>query len=377
MFSFFEVKRSSGKRSWTGALAAVVACAFIATSCQPYAAHRPINEVTIARLSYHGWRDAEVLSNGMVEVVVVPEIGRVMQFGFLNSRGDLEEQPFWNNGALYGELADSTSRYWKNFGGDKAWPAPQTGLVRIEGRAWPPPPAFDSLPMTSIVGHFGLASQRNKSATGSIQLTSATDKYGIRVTRWITLDNHRPVMTIKTTFEKVQDGPVRVSIWVVTQLNEPERVFFVLPTKPKMPGSFVRLMGTPVGLEHEGRLLSLTRDPRIPSKIGTEALSLIWVGPDATLVLQSDCKDRQIISTGVGQPIERKQYPDKGSKAEVYTNPDPLPYVELETLCPLHTMQLGQSESQTSTYTLMHRTTTPDEEARSILDKLMRAGLPQ
>ena len=46
------------------------------------------------------------------------------------------------------------------------------------------------------------------------------------------------------------------------------------------------------------------------------------------------------------------EYPDEGSSAEVYTNSDPLKYVELEMLGPLQTLKVGDSVSQTNTYTL-------------------------
>src|SRR5262245_43962467 len=81
--------------------------------------------VTIARTNYHGWPEAYVMSNGKVTAVVVPAIGRVMQFGFAG-----EEGVFWENRALDGRLADGqllvwAAKDWVNFGGDKTWPAPE------------------------------------------------------------------------------------------------------------------------------------------------------------------------------------------------------------------------------------------------------------
>src|ERR1051325_7620506 len=48
--------------------------------------------LSIRRTNYHGWPDAYIVSNPKVEVVVVPAIGRVLQFRFIG-----EEGVFWEN----------------------------------------------------------------------------------------------------------------------------------------------------------------------------------------------------------------------------------------------------------------------------------------
>ena len=71
-----------------------------------------------AETNYHGWHEAWRCQNDQVEVLVVPEIGRIMQFRFMDDAGS-----FWENGALAGHRTDRTSKTWLNFGGDKPWPA--------------------------------------------------------------------------------------------------------------------------------------------------------------------------------------------------------------------------------------------------------------
>jgi len=60
----------------------------------------------ISTVNYHGWADSFVLSNGTVEAVVVPAVGRVMQFHFVGE-GDV----LWENTDLQGKPADITLRY--------------------------------------------------------------------------------------------------------------------------------------------------------------------------------------------------------------------------------------------------------------------------
>ncbi|MGD0831841.1 MAG: hypothetical protein ABR907_12910, partial [Terracidiphilus sp.] len=62
------------------------------------------------------------------------------------------------------------------------------------------------------------------------------------------------------------------------------------------------------------------------------------------------------------------EYPDGGSVTEVYTNPDPLAYVELETLGPLATLQIGEQIERSAIYTILPRSMPDgDAEARKIL----------
>ena len=71
----------------------------------------------------------------------------------------------------------------------------------------------------------------------------------------------------------------------------------------------------------------------------------------------------------IDSPRETKgEFPDQGSSAEIYTNPDPLPYVELELLGPLHPMKPGNRIQRHNTYTLQRRTEADAAaEARKIL----------
>ena len=198
--------------------------AMLALFCLPAFAQKP-RKITIQKpiqkQSYRGWpgwpswEDALVMSNGLVEAVIVPSIGRVMQFRFVGEAG-----VFWENAALAGKPVNAASNDWGNFGGDKSWPAPQSEWPKITPRAWPPPVAFDSMPCTvKVIGN-------------TVELTTPVDPhYGIRVVRTISLDARQPVMNIKTAYEKVEGDPRKVGIWVITQLPEPVMVYVPLPAQ--------------------------------------------------------------------------------------------------------------------------------------------------
>lgn len=293
---------------------------------------------------YFGWDRALSISNGVVEAVIVPAIGRVMQFRFIG-----QSSPFWEDPQLRGRPADPQSADWINFGGDKTWPSPQADWEKVTGRAWPPPIAFDSLAVECAVRR------------DMVVLTSPVDPhYGIQTERVIALDHELPVMTITTTYTKVSGDPLRTGVWIITQLEDPVGVYVPLPRKrAAFPAGYGRQSGDalPAGLQVQPDLLSLTRDPVTSTKIGTESDRLLWVGPTSMLLIESP----RLAAAGV-------EYPDDQSSAEVYTNPNPKPYVELEMLGPLRTLRVGDHLSQTNTYRLFPRSSpNPERDARRVL----------
>jgi hypothetical protein len=164
--------------------------------------------VQIHKQAYHGWHQSLTMDNGKAAVVIVPEIGRVMQFRFAGE----ETGPFWENRSLDGKSPNSQSAEWINFGGDKTWPAPQSEWEKITRRGWPPPKAFDSLPVEAEVNG------------DTVVLKSKVDPdYGIQTVRRIRLHPSEAEMEIETTYLKLEGAPVRVSVWVILRVTTNSR----------------------------------------------------------------------------------------------------------------------------------------------------------
>ena len=72
-------------------LLTLLVLAFV-TPAASFVATLPVVSVTTAQ-PHRGWNDAIILRNAAVEVVVVPSVGRVMQFRFVGEN----EGPFWEN----------------------------------------------------------------------------------------------------------------------------------------------------------------------------------------------------------------------------------------------------------------------------------------
>jgi hypothetical protein len=303
--------------------------------------------VKLSSRDFHTWK-AIVLSNSSAEVLIVPAIGRVMQFNLLDEKGNAVAGPFWNNPAITDQL-QSDSRGWRNYGGDKAWPAPQGDWPKVEGSAWPPPKAFDAMPYGAGIDG------------STVELVSPIDPaYGIRVRRTISLDPRQPVMTIETTYSKVQGASAHIGVWTVTQLNSPERAFVLLPMHFARPPGYAKLLPpTPKDLSVNGRLLSLTRDPETRTMIGTEGEAILWVGDGPDLLIEK---------RNPKPAVAGAEWPERGSHSKIYTNSgNELKYVEFELLDPVRDLKPGESASLESSYTLTRRTQSdPLAEARKV-----------
>ncbi len=315
-------------RTFGALLAAMPAALSLTSFLRAETPPPPVPGITIQRGPYLGWSDALVLGNGVVEAVVVPAVGRVMQFRFAGEA----DGPFWANAALLGRQRDPAARDWANFGGDKVWPAPQEDWARLAGRPWPPPVGFDGRPMEATVD------------SGGVTLVSPIDSsYGIRVRRRIELTARQAVMIITTRLEKTTGAPVEIGVWTVTQVREPVMVGAVLADASPSGAGFVLQSETPpAGVKTADGLVTLVRDPAHNTKIGLRAATLIWVGERELLRIDSPL-------------VPDARYPDQGCSAEIYTNADPLAYEELETLGPLERLAAGGSVERRSTYTLARR----------------------
>ncbi|OUL23323.1 hypothetical protein BV378_21860 [Nostoc sp. RF31YmG] len=299
-------------------------------------------KITVVKTNYQGWPDSWVLSNGQVEVVIVPAVGRIMQFRFKDG-----ENTFWENPKFYGQAPNPKPEEWGNFGGDKTWPAPQSDWNKIIGRVWPPPLGFDSMPVLAQV------------KGNEVTLISSIDPfYGIRTYRRIKLDPKKAVMTISTTYEKFKGQPKDVAVWVITQLRDPVSVYVALPQPSIFPEGYNRQSKElPANLKVENGILSLTRDPKKSHKIGCDADTLLWLGKTVAVRVDS-------------ARVQGVNYPDQESSAEIFTSADPDAFVELEFLSPLKTLKIGQRISLTTTYTLIRcKSAIAEQEARQILGR--------
>lgn len=172
---------------------------------------------SVRREPFLGW-DACILENEFIRLVGVPDIGgRIMAY-------DLGGYPFFFvDPALAGRLftaeenqGDGSLAAWKNYGGDKTWPAPQ-GWDRDDQWHGPPDPILDS-------GRYSVDRLHTDGAIASLSMTSPPDpRSGIQITRAFTLHSNSSRVTVDLSFRNHSDRPVTWSIWDVAQLRAERR----------------------------------------------------------------------------------------------------------------------------------------------------------
>lgn len=307
-------------------------------------------QVKVERAAWHGWSDAVILKNPVAAVVIVPSIGRVMNFSFLDKAGQPTEAPFWDNRAMDGKAVDPVSQQWGNFGGDKSWPELQAEWPAIQKRGWPPPSGFDAAVNSADVRTIVVAAGLPQAQLTEVTLTTPIDaSYGIQERRVISLDPKDAVMTITTSYEKVQGDPVKTGIWTITQLISPENVYADSPAKSVFENGYTNLSPAPLfEVAKEGDRVRVRRDPNRSTKMGTDGNWLLWTGADPDGNKLSLKIERTSANPSDGE------WPDKGARLNIYTNPDRggQPYVELEVMGPMRTMKIGDKAESSNKYTL-------------------------
>jgi hypothetical protein len=179
------------------------------------AAIRPVTvyqegNVSITRTDYHGWKGCYRITNGTADVVVVPQIARVMQYGPAGQEGLL-----FLNGPLTPEAAGTGEpKEYPNYGGMKLWVAPERAWT------WPPDRDLDRGPCTVKVQQ-----------DGSLLMTGTpSPKAGVRFDRVVRLDPQGVRLTIEQRMTNTSGAPVTWGIWDVTQVAADSTV--VIPLGP-------------------------------------------------------------------------------------------------------------------------------------------------
>ena len=309
--------------------------------------------VTVTQTTWHGWTQAVKLSNGIVEAVIVPQIGRVMAFEFAGqpNTNPLYENPDWtvakNRVAKPGE--------WANYGGDKVWPAPQSDWPRLIGHDFPPDPAFDGLPEAVTLLPSGLRLSSPASAA-----------FGLRIERTFTLRPGLPRLYLSQTLVRTRPSaaPDRpLAVWAITQVGGDG--LFVLPlpalsaarTSP-FPLGYQSLSSPPVTppfwrvtVVRGRRVLLGQRDPDTSHKVATKARAG-WL---------ARVSDTGIVFAERTAIQQNGLYPDSDSPSEIYSNAGNSNYLELEMLGPLRPVRPGHPLTTQITWQLTRLPSVPSD----------------
>ncbi len=275
--------------------------------------------VTISKVDFCGWQGAYRMTNGEVELVVVPQIARIMKYSLAGGENVLWVNEETTPAAAAKPAPMEATEQWLNFGGYKLWIAPEKDWD------WPPDWQLDRGPCRTAIA-----------AGGALHLTGMPSyQHGIRFDRTITMAPTGTRVQIEQTMCNVSDRPVPGAVWEVTQAPS-DCVAFV----PLDPGATYRT--------REGGPLDEQ-----------------WSRHDDMLLLKPTGKSGKLFISGGpgwlgcvrGGLIYLKSFsmpeaptPETEAPREVYTSD--IGYIELEVVGPAVTLKPGQKTSTVETWQL-------------------------
>jgi hypothetical protein len=284
----------------------------------------------ISVVKYQG-RTAYRLSDGRSEVVVSPEIGRIMRYALVGGPNLL-----WN--ATPGQ--EPRFGDWVNYGGSETWLGPQNSWAIWHARGhWPPDPAFD-----------GKQGDRAEVITGGkLRLTSPLSPgTGITITRDMYFAPNGDFV-IDQSATKSEGAPVQAALWNISQVA-PGEAFFV-PINPNSPYKKNFHWMTPPNDDVDVTAVTPSLLRVVPT-LGGPAFKL---GADAPAAALATLKDHVVFLQQAKHAVG--EYPDgatgAGFPVELFVHGDKRAfYAETELFSPLLVFRAGTRWQQSVRWSL-------------------------
>lgn len=288
-------------------------------------------QVKTELVDYKGWKKAVQLSNNEIKVVVVPQIGRIMYFSYLD-----ENNLLYENTALEGQAFNIQQPFRINgirshagFGGDRIWPTNQDDFKKHNGKRSLPDPWIDG------------EKWNYELVKNGVKITSRTSNYlGVQVSRTITLNKKGSTVNIEQSMKKIKLGkqrknePIAVTIWSLSKVENPEFGLLPLSENSTFENSIDfqnwpdNTNSAPKNYTQHGTVGQLVPKPMLFQKMGTDSRGWVAGVYDDKVFGQFFTFDK------------RETYPDGGTSATIFTCTE---FTELECLSPEKTLKIGES----------------------------------
>lgn len=274
-------------------------------------------DAVVKKVNYKGWKGCYELSNPLVRLVVVPQIGgRIMEYSILG------DNVMWQGEEELGVVRPSDlGKKWHNYGGYKAWNSPQA--------KW-------SFP--NVDNYYDYAPAKAEILPGEnpgIRITcTPVEHLGFQYVREIYLDDFNSHVRVVETMKNVVDHEIEWGVWDVTQVTVPCLVAFPINEQSRFADGWSVMYNEGTDTSQFLRVgnIGIKRYTGVRDKVGTDAV-------DGWMVYFND-------RTGyVKQWTVTKSdtYPDGGCTTEIFTSVQPIgDYVELEVLQPVMKLKPGE-----------------------------------
>jgi hypothetical protein len=276
----------------------------------------------IEKTDYKGWKDCYLLTNDIVELIAVADIGpRIIRFGFVGGENQFVE--------MEETLGLTGGEEWRRYGGHRLWHAPEA-----QPRTYYP----DNHPVPARIESDRLILSQDVEQTT-----------GVKKEIEISLDPSKPKVELVHRLHNHNIWPIEIAPWALTVMAAGGKAIVPLPprgfhSENLLPTSSIAIwpytnMSDPRWY-WGNQFVFLDQDPSKPSpqKVGFYVVDG-WVGylREGVLFLKLFEFDPQV------------NYPDRNSNFELFTNDQIL---ELETMGGLVTLAPEEHVSQKETWLL-------------------------
>ena len=288
--------------------------------------------IIIKNKTYKGWEKSIEISNSEIKIIVVPETGRILHFGFLDG-----ENIFYENQEFEG-VEFSSGEYYKkesniqapDVGGNRVLPCSEEYFHLLTGSRHVPDPFINASSYT-------ISCIEN----GVILESPISKLLGVQIKRTITISekgtgvNIEQELVKKIPAQNQEIEKIPLTIWSLSKIKTPNISYlpiqensifkngFMVPVWPDAKNNAIS------NIALKPSLLEIKSSENLPQKVGADAKK--WV---ASFI------DKQVFVEQFNFDTELKNtYPDHGTSVTIFGNNL---FTELECLSPEKTLIIGE-----------------------------------
>ncbi|CAI8319910.1 MAG: Uncharacterised protein [Polaribacter sejongensis] len=315
-----------------------------------------MSAIDINTVLYKGWKKTIAISNSEIKILVVPETGRIMYYGFVGG-----ENVLYENSALEGVLF-KTGEYYEedteiqapNVGGNRVLPCSEEYFHLLTGSRHIPDPFINasSYDVTFLENGIVLESPISKILGIQIQRTITISEKGTDVAIQQELIKRIPAQN-----PIIENIPL--TIWSLSKIKTPNCSYFPIHQESIFKDGYLIPVwpdaknNAAINVTTDSAILKIKSSETLPQKVGSDAKNWIAGFFKKTLFIEKFTFE------------EKGVYPDNGTSVTIFGNNL---FTELECLSPEKTLQIGERISYDLHWSLYNAN--DENEVNSILKNL-------
>ena len=287
--------------------------------------------IKVKNIFYKGWNSAVEISNIDIKIIIVPETGRILFYGFIDG-----ENLFYENEELEG-VNFKKGEYFKkdniiqapNVGGNRVLPCSEDYFHLLTGSRHVPDPFINASSYTITFLKNGIVLE-----------SPISNILGIQIIRTITISEKGTGVNIEQELVKKQAclrkeiEEIPLTIWSLSKIKTPNISYvpvsknscfkkgFTISKWPDAKNNAVENVSV------NNNIVALKSSEDLPQKIGSDARNWVAGYLQNTLFVEDFTFEND------------EKYPDNGTSVTIFGNDL---FTELECLSPEKTLKIGES----------------------------------